>query len=246
VQNINNIFLQNNDGTIMNKSLVQLHAKLFYALFVSVIALPLNQVHAFELLSEGAMGTVSAVSANSAEEIVNVAGATAAGLRVDDYESLPFQVGVSIEESEVDEVSTELNYALTQEVENWAENMRKQGENSATEVQVGYVDELPPSSFDDAVFFIRDNEFDSIIFDPDLDGDSERREDSTAYELGRIEQTFEVIEQNVGSIHYIVERHVEFAATIDAHSRDDTPSMGSGYITDLRSIANVKIATVRD
>jgi len=230
----------------MDKPMVQLHTRLLYALLVSVISLPLSQLYAFELLSEGAMGTVSAVSANSAEDIVNVAGSTAAGLRDDDYESLPFQVGLSIEENELDEVSTELNYALTQEVENWAENMRKQGESSSADVQVSYVDELPPSSFEDAVFFVRDNEFDSIIFDPDLDSTSNKAEDSTAYELGRVEQTFEVLEQNVGSIHYVVERHVEYAATIDAHASDDTASMGSGYISNLRSIANVKIATVRD
>lgn len=203
-------------------------------------------VSSFELLSEGAMGSVSAISANTVEEIVGVAGPTAAGLRVDDdYESLPFQTSVSIEADDVDEVSEELEFALTQEVEQWAGSVRSKASSLELDpdAEVGYVDELPPSAFDDVVFLIRDDEFDSIIFEPNTTSP----EESTIYELGRIEQTVTVLEQNVDSVEYLVERRVEFAATIDAYIGDpNTASVGSGYISDLRSSSSVRIATVRD
>jgi hypothetical protein len=218
--------------------------RLFLKIYLLALLAFAETISAFELLSEGAMGTVSAISANSAEEIVSVAGSTAAGLRIDDdYERLPFQTSVSIDASETDDGSSELDFALTQEVENWAESLLVQDSSDGIEAQIGYVDELPPSSFDDAVFLIRDDEFDSIIFEPN---DSDQ-EDSTIYELGRVEQTVITLEQNIDSIEYNVIRRVEFAATIDAYIGDpNTASVGSGYITDLSSRSNVRIATVRD
>lgn len=199
----------------------------------------------FELLSEGAMGSVSAVSANSAEEIVSVIGSTAAGLTVDDdYDELPFNVNSSIQNDvtagyEVDEVKSELEFSLTQEVEGWVNNlMDKQGQG----VEVGYVDELPLSTFEDNTeFVIQDVEFQSVVFDSNLNDGS-----NTLYEIGRVDQTITLISSGVNSIEYIVERRLERAATIDAFRLDDdTPSLGSGYISDLRSVSNVTIAQVR-
>tara|TARA_R110001592_G_scaffold356543_1_gene658632 strand:+ start:5931 stop:6608 length:678 start_codon:yes stop_codon:yes gene_type:complete len=199
----------------------------------------------FELLSEGAMGTVSAISANTAEEIVSVAGSTAAGLRVDDgYEVLPFKSSVQVDASSKDEVSSELDFSLVQEVEEWVDILRQRSEIATSSViEVGYIDELPPSSFDESSFVIRDGEFDSIIFEPD-NANFEDQE-STRYEIGRIEQTFTKIEQKVDTVQYVVERKVDFVATIDS-AVDGQRSIGSGYITNLTSISNVKIATVRD
>lgn len=202
--------------------------------------------HAFELLSEGAMGSVSAVTANSAEEIISIAGSSAAGLRVDDdYETLPFQTDVQIEEYATDETSEELNYALTQEVGEWAETLRQRTENSVSgNLEVGYIDELPESSFEEAAFVVRDDEFDRLIFEPETLNENDQ--ESTIYEIGRIDQTLTKLQQNVDSVQYIIERKVDFVATIDASISDDTPSIGSGYITNLTSISNVKIAAVRD
>lgn len=204
------------------------------------------QAHAIELLSEGAMGSVSAVSANTAEEIVNVAGSSAAGLRVDDgYEVLPFKTDVAIDEYATDEVSSELNYSLVQEVDSWADSLRQRSDvNSVDTLEVGYVDELPDSSFEESSFIIRDEEFDRLIFEPKNTGVQDQ--ESTTYEIGRVEQAITKIAQNADSVQYIVERKVDFVATIDASISDDTPSIGSGYITDLTSISNVKIATFRD
>ena len=201
---------------------------------------------AFELLSEGAMGTVSAVSANTVEEIVNVAGPTAAGLTVDDdgYELLPFQSSIVIKDANPDEVTDGLEFALTQEVETWASSLQVQDEFAGLDQaeSVGYVEELPPSAFEDAVFLIRDDEFDSVIFD------SEDQEEETSFELSRIEQTVNVLEQDLDSIQYVLERKLEFAATIAPTTRDEDreASIGSSYISDLTSVSNVRIATIRD
>jgi len=100
-----------------------------------------SNVLSFELLSEGAMGSVSALSANSAEEIVSIAGSSAAGLRIDDdYESLPFQAEVLVDEFDLDEVSSELNFSLTQEVESWAQNLDTQNIAADANSEVGYID----------------------------------------------------------------------------------------------------------
>mgnify|MGYP000022793315 CR=1 FL=1 len=200
-----------------------------------------SSAHGFELLSEGAMGDVSAISANSAEEIINVIGSTAAGLRVDDdYDELPFEEEDEVVGGyEVDEVSSELDFALTKEVEGWANDLSdKQG----SEIEVGYVDELPASTFEDvADFVIQPDEFENIIYDTDLNSD-----DNTLYQVGRVDQTVTVLSSGIDSIQYILERHLDHAATIDSYRLDDdTPSMGSGYITDLHSISNVTIAKVR-
>jgi hypothetical protein len=205
-------------------------------------------VQSFELLSEGAMGSVSAVTANSAEEIISIAGTTAAGLRVDDeYESLPFQTSVEVEAYATDEVSEELNFALTQEVDAWAQTLRQRNDEVSTEnanLEIGYINELPESSFDESSFVVRDDEFDRLIFEPPAASDSDQ--ESTIFEIGRVEQTLTKIQQNADAVEYIVRREVDFVATIDASISDGSPSIGSAYISNLSSISNVKIAAIRD
>lgn len=199
----------------------------------------------FELLSEGAMGSVSAVSANTAEEIVNIAGPTAAGLRVDDgYEVLPFKTSVQVDASDKDEVSNEIGYSLVQEVDTWVDSLRQRSELvDSTTFELGYIDELPASSFEESAFVVRDDEFDRVIFEPESNRNDQ---ESTTYELGRVEQVITKIEQKVDSVQYIIERKVDFVATIDAYISENGPSIGSGYISNLSGISNVTIATVRD
>lgn len=192
---------------------------------------------AFELLSEGAMGSVSAVSAPTAEEILNVAGSPAAGLS-DDYEVLPFRSNVSVAIGDTDEVQTELDFALTQEVEAWAEELRRQGE---VQFEVGFVEQLPPSEFEVNPFLFQEDLTSSFEVgseeDPDL---------RTVFQLGRIRQTFEVLDSGVDSISYRVERYVERAATINADPSGDGSSIGSGYISELRSFSNNTLTAIRD
>jgi hypothetical protein len=241
-QIINLIILEITNSKIMKNS----KFKNFKVLSLCSLTFLSASAMGFELLSEGAMGSVSAVSANTAEEIVNVAGSTAAGLKIDDgYEVLPFKVSVQVDASSKDEVSSELDFSLVQEVDTWVDSLRQRSEIATSSViEVGYVDELPPSSFDESSFVIRDDEFDSIIFEPDNANLNDQ--ESTSYEIGRIEKTFAKIEQNADSVKYIVERKVDFVAIINSSVSDDSPSIGSAYINNLTSISNVNIATVRD
>ncbi len=225
--------------TIFNESVMDTTKsnKLLGLLLVCLV----SGASAFELLSEGAMGSVSAVSANSAEEIINIAGSPAAGLRDDDeYEPLPFVVSSSsrVAVGETDKVSDELNFSLTQEVQAWASELRSRG---VSNVQVGVVDELPESSFQDAVLFVEPEESLDILFDFDPNGVGD-----IIIELSRVDQTVELLESGVNTVTYTVERYVERASTVNATPFPDQPSIGSAYISDLRSISNVGIARVRD
>jgi len=196
-----------------------------------------SAVGAFELLSEGAMDSVSAVSVEAAEDILNIAGSPAAGL-ADDYETLPFQTSISVEEGDTDEVQEELDFALTQEVEAWAEEMRQQ---SQTPFEVGFVDELPGEVVDVNPFLFQDEQ--TLEFSTDDAGEDDRK---TIFQQGRIRQQFELLESGVDSISYRFERYVERAATINANPNNDRSSIGSGYISESRSTSQVTLTAIRD
>lgn len=214
-----------------------------YLYFIAGIAMTLMchaKVVAFELLSEGAMGTVSAVSANSADEILNVAGSTAAGIAIDDdYESLPFQVDPTLAVYETDEVSEELNFELTREVESWAESLRANTQGAALEV--GVVSDLPESSFNDSGFEIPEIEIPELPFEFDPDGEGD-----IIIELGRIEEAVELLDAGVDNVTFEVRRFVERTAIIDARPFPDQPAIGSVYIFDLSSQSNVGISRIRE
>ena len=196
-------------------------------------------LRAFELLSEGAMGSVSAVTANSADEILNVAGSTAAGITIDDdYESLPFQVDPALAVYETDEVSEELNFELTREVEAWAQSLR---DTSQASVQVGVVDSVPESGFDDTSFEIPEIEIPELPFEFDPDGEGD-----IVIELGRVENAVNLLEAGVDDVTFEVRRVVERTAIIDARPFLDQPAIGSVYIFDLSSRSNVGVTRIRD
>ncbi len=213
---------------------------LLYIAAILIAMLPHSKLVAFELLSEGAMGTVSAVSANSADEILNVAGSTAAGIAIDeDYESLPFRVDPALAVYETDEVSEELNFALTREVESWAESLRATARTATFEV--GVVEDLPESSFSDSDFQIPEIEVPDLPFEFDPDGEGD-----IVIELGRIEEAVELLEAGVDNVTFEVRRFVERTAIIDARPFPDQPSIGSVYIFDLSSQSNVGVTRVRE
>lgn len=223
--------------TILAKKIVGLFLVFAYSM----------STQAFELLSEGAMGSVSAVSANSADEIISVAGSSAAGLRVDgDYESLPFQTSVRVEDYAKDDASEELNFALTREVDSWAQTLKQNvGSTPAAEnLEIGYIDELPASSFQENAFVVRDEEFDRLILEPE--SMLERRQDKGIYDLGRIEQVVTQLRQNADSVEYVVRREMDFIANINASVSNNAPSIGSTYISNITGVSNVKISSVRD
>ncbi|MDX1453539.1 MAG: hypothetical protein R3183_13345 [Oleiphilaceae bacterium] len=185
------------------------------------------------------MGSVSAVTANSADEILNVAGSTAAGITIDDdYESLPFQVDPALAVYETDEVSEELNFELTREVEAWAQSLR---DTSQASVQVGVVDSVPESGFDDTSFEIPEIEIPELPFEFDPDGEGD-----IVIELGRVENAVNLLEAGVDDVTFEVRRVVERTAIIDARPFLDQPAIGSVYIFDLSSRSNVGVTRIRD
>lgn len=205
--------------------------------FAVALGVPLV-AQSFELLSEGAMDSVSAVSAQSAEELLNIAGSPAAGLS-DDYEVLPFQSRITVGVGDTDEVQTELDFALTQEVEAWAEELQRQGQ---AQLEVGYVDELPPSDFEINPFIFQDDQ--TLEFEVGEDsGDADRK---TIFQQGRIRQTFELLNSGVDTITYRVERYVERAATINANPGNNNSSIGSGFISESRSFSTNTLTAIRE
>lgn len=193
-------------------------------------------VHSFELLSEGAMDSVSAVSAETAEDIINIAGSPAAGLTVDGFEALPFSSRVTVAEDETDVVVDELDYELVQEVEAWADELRVR---VGSGFEVGYVDELPQPRFETNIIF---DDTDGVI-ESSLGSDEE---DETRYQVGRVNQTLELLNIGANTITYRVERYIDRSATIDADPFDDGRTIGSGYISELRSYGTVTQTAVRD
>lgn len=192
-------------------------------------------VSAFELLSEGAMDSVSAVSAQTAEDIINIAGSPAAGLTIDGFEALPFASRVTVSVDDTDEVVEELDYALVQEVEAWADGLR---ERIGSGFEVGYVDELPQPSFETAVIF----DDTDTVFESRIGED----EDDTRYQIGRVDQTLNLLESGVNTITYQFERYIDRAATVNADPFDEGRTVGSGYVSELRSFGTVTLTSVRD
>jgi len=203
-----------------------------------LLAVLASGASAFELLSEGAMDSVSAVSAVSADELLNIAGSPSAGLS-DDYEALPFQTSVTVAEGDRDEVQTELDFALTQEVEAWAEDLRQQGEFA---FEVGVVEQLPPTIIDPGVGLFQDES--PLEFRVESDSGDDSRD--TLFQQGRITQTFELLNSGVDTITYRVERYVERAATINANPGSSNSSIGSGYISEARSFSTNTLTAIRE
>ena len=198
-----------------------------------------SAAHAFELLSEGAMGSVSAVSANSAQEIVNIAGSSAAGLKDDGYEPLPFETGVSLQGYSENTAAPEVEYSLTQEVEAWANNLREQ--NGVSNFEVGLVEQLQPSLFEDPGFVIRDDGIQLINQTPGTEEGVD-----VVYQQGRIDDVVRSFQQGIDSVTYEIVRYVERAATIDARPfGEDSPSIGSGYVSDLSASSTVTLTAIR-
>lgn len=231
-------FIDSGREGFMNRFGKTIQARLIRSAAAAFIVVCGSSASAFELLSEGAMDSVSAVSAESVEEILNVAGSTAAGLS-DDYEILPFQTRISVAEGDVDEVQTELNFELTQEVEAWAEELRQQGQD---QLDIGYVEQLPPTTLDIDPFVLRNDGPTTFVLEGSGDDDTEQ----TIFQQGRISQTFELLNSGVDTITYRVERYVERAATINANPGNDNSSIGSGFVSEARSFSTNTLTAIRD
>jgi hypothetical protein len=213
--------------------------RLLLCIFVCLCSV---RVFAVELLSEGALESVSAVAGESAEEILNAVGAPSAGLEIDDsFERLPFRARIEVGMDDIDDAAQTLDFALTQEVESWASDIRQRVGDT---FEVSILDRLP---LDEAFTNFNANAFvdeGARLVEVFVGGES--ADDATSYQSSRVEQTLQLIDSGVDSIEYRFERYIELTATVDADPFDNGRTIGSGYISQLRSSGSVKLTRVRD
>ena len=197
-------------------------------MFVPIALIVINfEAYSFELLSEGAMGSVSATTDLTIEKNTK---SDISQQEQDKFEQLPFQTRVKVEEYETDDVATELNFEVTSEVEAWANKLRV---NTNQEFEIKIIEELPGPTFD---FSEPNNQTDSIgIEQVSIEGKE------NAYEFGRVNQTSTLIHSSENSATFRVESYVERAATINANPFQEAHSLGSTYITDLNSNSTITI-----
>jgi hypothetical protein len=213
--------------------------RLLLCIFVCLCSI---RVFAVELLSEGALESVSAVAGESAEEILNAVGAPSAGLEIDDsFERLPFRARIEVGMDDIDDAAQTLDFALTQEVESWASDIRQRVGDT---FEVSILDRLP---LDEAFTNFNANAFvdeGARLVEVFVGGES--ADDATSYQSSRVEQALQLIDSGVDSIEYRFERYIELTATVDADPFDNGRTIGSGYISQLRSSGSVKLTRVRD
>jgi hypothetical protein len=213
--------------------------RLLLCIFVCLCSI---RVFAVELLSEGALESVSAVAGESAEEILNAVGAPSAGLEIDDsFERLPFRARIEVGMDDIDDAAQTLDFALTQEVESWASDIRQRVGDT---FEVSTLDRLP---LDEAFTNFNANAFvDEGARLVEVFVGGEGADDATSYQSSRVEQALQLIDSGVDSIEYRFERYIELTATVDADPFDNGRTIGSGYISQLRSSGSVKLTRVRD
>lgn len=235
VANLGNIMIRTR-GLYINKNGMW---RLLLCIFVCLCSV---RVFAVELLSEGALESVSAVAGESAEEILNAVGAPSAGLEIDDsFERLPFRTRIEVGMDDIDDAAQTLDFALTQEVESWASDIRQRVGDT---FEVSILDRLP---LDEAFTNFNANAFvDEGARLVEVFVGGEGADDATSYQSSRVEQALQLIDSGVDSIEYRFERYIELTATVDADPFDNGRTIGSGYISQLRSSGSVKLTRVRD
>ena len=197
-----------------------------FLLPISLLGINL-EINAFELLSEGAMGSVSAttdltIDTDKPNDPSSKDQST--------FEQLPFQTSVKVEEYETDDVATVINFEVTSEVEAWANKLRV---NTNEQFEIKTIDELPTSSFDLPEKVIQTEN--TGIEQVSIAGKE------NAYERGLVNQTASLVKSTENSVTFKVDSYVERAATINANPFQEAHSFGSTYITDLNSSSTITI-----
>lgn len=201
-------------------------------LFVFV---PLKHSYAFNLLSEGALDSVSAVSAESAEALLNVAGSPAAGITIDGYESLPFRDG---DVDGQDQGSAPLDSALADQVEAWADERRN---SSGSGFEVGFVDELPAAVIEQTV-----QEESAAIQTAINADDSEGETDEPDFEVNRVDRLFEARSNELGPTRFVLDRDFDRRASINVDPNDFDRNAGDAYVFNVDSANSNRRTAVRD
>lgn len=193
------------------------NAKFLCSVFLLFSFVPVT--YGFELLSEGAMDSVSVRSGPILESRLSDSELA------DGYEPLPINTSVKVNVSDTDEVSVDLNFVLTQEVESWANNVRDRGDIL---FEVNTIDVLPSSDTYDFHFELGHAGIEIL----DAKGDETGR---VTYQRGDTSHSTNIIDASINSITVEHSSYVERAATIDANPYQDGSSFGSTYLSDIRA-----------
>lgn len=193
------------------------NAKFLCSVFLLFSFVPVT--YGFELLSEGAMESVSVRSGPILESRLSDSELA------DGYEPLPINTSVKVNVSDTDEVSVDLNFVLTQEVESWANNVRDRGDIL---FEVNTIDVLPSSDTYDFHFELGHAGIEIL----DAKGDETGR---VTYQRGDTSHSTNIIDASINSITVEHSSYVERAATIDANPYQDGSSFGSTYLSDIRA-----------
>ena len=191
--------------------------------------------YSFELLTEGAMDSVSAVSGpivtgSAFNDSVAKKNALSSRTQMtaDGYEKLPFETNNLLQPSDANEVSLDLDYAFTSEAENWAEKLRV---DTDERFEISVTDVVPFSKFE----VVNNNFFGDFSRDVRIIPIQGGPEDGE-YQLGKLDQTIDTFFVEHNSISYEVNSHVDFAATINSQAYpEDGLSFGNVYLTDINA-----------
>lgn len=184
----------------------------------------------FELLSEGAMGSVSATTETHLHDTTTFNEESAI-----DYELMPFQTSVQIEHGDTDEVSEDLEFEFSKEIESWASKLQ----DSQSYIQeIATIDAIQAPIIEEPTI-----DTSSALDSQTVEISLGTKSDDIRFVQGRITQTAQLLEAQENSVRYSVETFVERAATLNANPFQEEHSFGSTYISDLRSVSNVTITT---
>ncbi len=195
--------------------------------------LPSQYLAAFEILSEGAMDSVSAVASGSAESLLNIAGAPAAGLVVEGFDALPYQKSSVRRDVSVSDESLDASF-LTQ-IEVWADERRQ---TSGSGFEVGYVEKLPES---DVSSLEEDSDAEA------LEGAESASDGQDEEEERRVDVTIEVDEQGeLLPVSRFFDRSFDSRASVNTDIADYDRTPGSGFVFDLGSENANRLTAIRD
>lgn len=181
------------------------------------------------------MDSVSAVASASAADLLNIAGAPAAGLVVEGYDALPYQ---SAESAGISGGDAALDSVLINQIEVWADERR---ESSGSGFEVGYVERLPESESEGS--FYEDSEAEPSADEVRaVDGASEDEE-----EVRRQVRSIERDEQGeLIPTSRFLDTSFEERVSIDTDLSDYDRTPGAGFVFDRGSENANRLTAIRD
>ena len=202
--------------------------------FATVLAVSSFPSYSFELLTEGAMDSVSAVSGPIVAESALKSAASKSEsllarrtkLTAGGYEKLPFDTKNTLQLTDINKTSLNLDFALTIEAETWAQRLKVNTDERFTLDVINNLLFSKPEVVED--IFLKDLSRDvRVVSIPGGRKDGE-------YQLGKLDQTVNVFSVSPNSISYEVNSHVDLAATINSVAYPESGgSFGNTYLTDI-------------